>query len=94
MEPASDDRDRAVDSAWSWADSVLLEWSRCMFSGNGLMAFMLAVVISDLDTRKSDGDESSVGMTSGDCAGVGFWNCSRTRTRALVPSSSMLLSSS
>lgn len=61
-----------LDSAWSWADSVLLEWSSWRFKGSGLIAFILAVVISVRVIVWSTGVESRAGMMSGDVALFGF----------------------
>lgn len=75
-------------SAWSCADSVLDVLSR----SSGLMAFMLAVLISVRVMTGSGGGVELLG--GGIVSGLDFWSCSRTRTRARVPWSSMFLSSS
>lgn len=56
------------------------------------MAFILAVVISDL--VKCSPAESCVRIKSGEVSRFGFCNCSNILTLAFVPSSSMFLSSS
>lgn len=69
-------------SPWSWADSVLLLWS--IVSGD--MFFIDALVISD-----RGGGDGGCGIRSGE---RGLVSCSSKRTRARVPSNSMLRSSS